>query len=102
MTIVKKEKVKKGQGTFCFEQQYADDTSWVTNVENVKNSIKEIASKELKQKNLIVNEDKTEEYKIHRKGSEDWKQCKFLGSMLGNSEDIKRRKSLSCATFSKN
>ena len=94
-------KSKKGQGKFCFEQQYADDTSWVTNVESTKISIKEIAAKELKDKNLIVNEDKTEDYCIKRNGNENWKKCKFLGSLLGNSEDIARRKQLACAAFSK-
>ena len=45
-TYCKNSKYKniKSQGTFCFEQQYADDTSWVTNVEEVKDSIKVIAA----------------------------------------------------------
>ena len=46
---------------FLIEQQYADGTSWVTNIKTVKESMKSNAPSELKRKNLIVNEDKTED-----------------------------------------
>ena len=56
----------------------------------------------LRNKNLLVNEDKTEEFTVSREGDTEWKKCKFLGSLLGNEEDIKRRKQLACAAFYKN
>ena len=48
----------------------------------------------LEEYNMIINQDKTEMYKISRKSDEEWKKCKYLGSMLGTEEDINRRRSL--------
>ena len=98
----KKKTVPKGQKAFCIEQQYADDTSWITTSEETKEKIKEVAPEILINKNLIVNADKTEEYTISRKSNKDWKKCKFLGSLLGNQEDITRRKQLANVAFAKN
>ena len=56
----------------------------------------------LREQNLLVNDDKTEEYVIHRKSDSEWKKCKLVGTLLGNDEDINRRKQLACAAFSKN
>ena len=53
-------------------------------------------------KNLLVNPEKTEEYSINRTSNQDWKNCKYLGSLLGDEEDIKRRKQLACDAFRKN
>ena len=44
----------------------ADDASWATNIENVKESMKSNAPSELKRKSLLVNEDKTEDYFIRK------------------------------------
>jgi len=46
-----------------------------------------------------VNETKTEEYTIKRKGEDAWKKCKHLGSLLDTENDINRRKSLATNTF---
>ena len=56
----------------------------------------------LTKKNLIANEDKTEDYEIFRNSSNEWKKCKLVGTLLGNEEDIKRRKQLACAAFAEN
>ena len=98
----KKNKINKSQKNFIIDQQYADDASWATTSEEAKNNIKTNVPKLLKNNNLLVNEDKTEDYKVTRGGEEDWKNCKFLGSLLGNNEDITRRKQLACAAFNKN
>ena len=45
----------KGNCGFLIEQQYADDASWVINIETVKESVKSNAPSELKRKNLLVN-----------------------------------------------
>ena len=85
------------------DQQYADDISYATTNKEVKNSIKEETPDTLKRKNLLVNNDKTEEYEIHRNSkNKEWQKCKLVGTLLGNDEDIKRRKQLACAAFSKN
>ena len=51
--------------------------------------------------NLLVNPEKKEEYSINRTSNQDWKNCKYLGSLLGDDEDIKRRKLLACEAFRK-
>ena len=49
----------------------------------------------------MVNKDKTERYAIKRNGSEEWKECKYLGSHLDTGKDIARRKKLANAAFNK-
>ena len=48
-----------------------------------------------------MNEAKTEEYVIKSGGKDDWKTCKYLGSMLDSEKDINRQKQLSMASFHK-
>ena len=98
----KKRITPKVQKTFTIEQQYADDTSWATTNKETIEEIKQTVPKILTNKNLIVNEDKTEEYIISRTSDPEWKKCKYLGSLSGNKEDINRRKQLACAAFNKN
>ena len=81
------------------DQQYADDTGWATRDREEVRAIKQIAPKKLKEKNLGVNESKTEEYEVKWKGDDEWKTAKYLGSLLETEQDIKRRKSLALATF---
>ena len=93
------------------DPKYADDTSWLTNgdyqiIENIKNKIPNI----LKERGLIINKDKTEEYQIKYtpipkkneiQNSKDWewKKCKILGSLIDTTEDFRRRKSLTLYNF---
>jgi hypothetical protein len=55
----------------------------------------------LEKRNLTVNEDKTEEYTVKRGGDEEWKKCKYLGSLLDTEEDIKRRRMLTNDAYNK-
>ena len=82
-------------------QQYADDISWATNVEHKIEKIKKTIPSQLKNYNLHINESKTEEYKIGRDGPEDWKKCKYLGTLLYTGSDIIRRKGLAISAFNK-
>ena len=91
--------IKKSQHCCYIPQQYADDGSWATTSEETKNSIKNNVPEQLRKHNLIVNDDKTEEFSINKDGDQSWRKCKFLGSLLGNNEDIQRRKQLACAAF---
>ena len=43
---------------------------------------------------LIMNEEKVEEFTVKRYGEETWKKCKLLGTLLDTEEDVKRRKVL--------
>ena len=99
----KKSITPKNQKSYLIEQQYADDVSWITTSNDAKEEIKTTVPAILTNSNLIVNSDKTEEYSISRTTSDDsWKTCKYLGSLLGTPEDVKRRKQLACAAFNKN
>ena len=104
-TYTKSDKHKitpKGQKAYLIDQQYADDASWITTSEKSKESVKQTTPQALKNKNLYVNEDKTEDFSVSRQSQDDWKNCKLVGSLLGNAEDIRRRKQLACAAFAKN
>ncbi len=84
------------------DQQYADDASWIgVNATKEIEKVKVVVPDKLKESNLKVNNDKTEEYKISSNGDPAWKKCKLLGSLLDSEEDIKRRKGLGINTYNK-
>ena len=75
--------------------QYADDICWLGmnckhSVEQVEGTIPDI----LASRNLLINKEKTEKYEIKKNGDGSWRKCKYLGTLLDTSEDIKRRKRL--------
>ena len=75
------------------DMQYADDISKITSDYNSIQHFKKIVPEKLKTRDLKINQEKTEEYTISKTRNE-WRKCKFLGSLLDTSEDIKRRKML--------
>jgi hypothetical protein len=80
--------------SFFIDHQYADDIGWIgVNAAHKTEHIKNKIPKKLAERNLQVNKDKTEEYIIER-NSNTWRKCKYLGSLLGTEEDLKRRKGL--------
>ena len=83
------------------KQEYADDLSRLTSDNNEIQFMKENLPKILKARDLIINEPKTEEYHIARKGKCDdkWKECKLLGSLLDTEKDIERRKCLAASVI---
>ena len=82
---------------------YADDCDFVRIDKEKTKLINEIVAPTLKEENLLVNEDKTEKTTIKRgdRIQETWRGVKKLGSLLGDSEDITRRKQLTSAAFNK-
>ena len=87
---------------FCVDQQYADDISWVANNKCKIDTIKDKIPQKLKERNLKVNQSKTEQYEIKRNGNdESWRKCKYLGTLLDTAEDISRRKQLSMMAYNK-
>ena len=58
------------------------------NIERVRDEIPE----KLKDRNLLINQEKTDEYTIEKDGDQHWRKCKNLRTMLDTTEDIKRRK----------
>ena len=55
----------------------------------------------LEERNLTINERKTIQHTINRTQKNDWKKCKYLGTLLDTETDIKRRKNLTCIAFNK-
>ena len=87
--------------TILIDQQYADDIGWAANnVQNISSLEANITAR-IHKYNLHVNKGKTEQYCIKRNGEEHWRKCKYLGSLLSTTEDIKRRKQLANAAYSK-
>ena len=60
---------------------------------NIEYAKKMLPSK-LSSQDLIMNEEKTEEFTIKRNGEKTWKKCKLLGMFLDTEEDVKQRKVL--------
>ena len=89
------------------EMIYADDCDFITEDEQVKRFVNNRSGDILLQQNLLVNNDKTENTTLERhpgKDSakkEDWRKVKKLGSLLGDREDIARRKQLSTTSLRK-
>lgn len=91
----------KQEPGFMIDQQYADDISWIATNEFQIEEIKKTVPIKLKRRNLTVNDTKTEQYKITRKGDKKWEKCKYLGSLLNTNDDINRRKRLAIVAYNK-
>ena len=77
---------------------YADDVDLIFDTEEEAQKYVPIISSTLRQWNLKVNESKTEITRIERY-QEEWKKVRKLGSLINESEDIKRRKVLAQNAF---
>ena len=80
---------------------YADDVDFVALDEHA--NIEEI-QRILAQYNLQVNREKTEYTNVERKSNsneEEWRNTKKVGSLIGDKEDIARRKTLWNIAFNK-
>ncbi len=64
--------------------QYADDISWITNNSEQVTEIEEAPSK-LGEKNLHVNDTKTERHDIERNAHTDWMKCNSWGVFVTQS-----------------
>ena len=71
--------------------QYADNITWVSTAKHRIDHIKKTIPGKLEERNLQMNESKTEEYIIELMGNDAWKGCKVLGSLLGTEKGISRR-----------
>ena len=83
------------------EMTYADDHDTITDSIEKRDRIMNIIAASLEHHNLQVNEDKTEHITLKRgnRDTELWRNVRKLGSLLGDKEDIARRKQLSCAAM---
>ena len=85
------------------ELQYADDADFITKDKKRDTTLNEIFSDILLKDNLKSNTLKTEHTIIERgnNNTELWRNVKKLGSLLGDKEDINRRKQLSIVSMNK-
>ena len=68
--------------------KYADDMSHISSdMRNIEHAKKRLPSK-LSLWDLIMNEEKPEEFTIKRNGEETWKKCKLLGMLLETEKDV--------------
>ena len=86
---------------------YADDCDFITEEDRIKKHINQNTDRTLLQHNLLVNNDKTENTTLERYPGKNaaekelWRKVKKLGSLLGDREDISRRKQLSTTSLRK-
>jgi hypothetical protein len=76
---------------------YADDSDYSTLSTSHRDRILDATYEILPQRNLKVNQDKTEHTMIKQSGNTQWRKVRKLGSLLGDSEDIAKRKQLAIA-----
>ena len=81
------------------DQKYSDDVSWITNHDDTVLQLRKEVPSILKEKNLQTNVGKTEQHEVKRNGSNSWKKCKYLGSLLDTEHDISRRKILATTAY---
>ena len=84
------------------EAIYADDTDFTSTDHEYLSKVNEIAPAALGEWFLYVNVDKTERTNIKReidRVAEKWRMTKKLGSLLGDVEDLSRRKMLAVTAF---
>lgn len=85
------------------ELAYADDVDLVSTSQQWLDEVEVTMVRVLAEWSLKVNPDKTERTTLVRqpdRADEAWRGCKKLGSLIGDAEDIQRRKQLASLTFS--
>ena len=84
--------------------EYADDTDFISTSRPFLNDIERIAPPCLAEWSLTINGSKTERTSISRhvdRIEEEWRMTRKLGSLLGEAEDVARRKQLANVAFRK-
>ena len=84
---------------------YADDVDFISNSNAFLNEVQRLAPGCLLQCHLIINESKTEHNNILRRNTRDveqWRKTRKPDSLLGDAEDMTRRKQLTAVAFPKN
>jgi hypothetical protein len=82
---------------------YADDTDFLSHSTQYIEEVRRKAPSVLKEWDLVVNDEKTDLTTLKRdeKENENWRATKKLGTLLGDHEELKRRKQLAAAAFQK-
>ena len=83
------------------EEVYADDTDFTSDSKEQKDKVVKAAEKVFPTRNLKTNEHKTEHTGVERgdRNTETWTHVKIVGSLIGDAEDITKRKQLAIASM---
>ena len=84
--------------------EYADDTDFISTSRSFFDDIERIAPPCLAEWSLTINGSKTKRTSISRhvdRIEEEWRMTRKLGSLLGEAEDVARRKQLANVAFRK-
>ena len=84
--------------------EYADDTDFISTSRLFLDDIERIAPACLAEWSLTINASKTERFSVCRHADrvdEEWRMTRKLGSLLGEAEDVARRKQLANVAFRK-
>ena len=84
--------------------EYADDTDFISTSRLFLDDIERIAPTCLAEWSLTINASKTERSSVCRHADrvdEEWRMTRKLGSLLGEAEDVARRKQLANVAFRK-
>ena len=76
------------------DPKYAGGITLICSKEAKINQAERVSPSMLSEEGLYINKSKTEKYHISKCSDTKWKSCKYLGSLIGTEEDIKRRKGL--------
>ena len=81
---------------------FADDSDFPTQNITEKQQVLDVTYRIFPESNVKVNEDKTEHTFVKLGNEEEeWRNMRKLGSLLGDKEDIARRKQLAAAVMDK-
>ena len=94
---------KTEKSSLSKEIVYADDTAYIFKTKEEKNKMIEPANALFPSRNLKINEEKTERTFLHRRDciTKTWRNVKKAGYLLGDFEDITRRKQLAISSTNK-
>ena len=84
---------------YIIDQQYADDIGFISNNKDIINKAMKTITPILEERNLTINEKKTIQHTINRTHKNDWKKCKYLGTLLDTETDIEQCKNLTYIAF---
>ena len=81
------------------DPKYADGITFIRSEKAKINQVERVLPSKLSEEGLYIKKSKTEKYHISKCSDRKWKSCKYLGSLIGTKEDIKRRKGLLMTTI---
>ena len=72
------QKIDNNNNFLTIDQQYADDIGWASTGQHIIENIEKKVPHALKKRNLKINPEKTEKYRITRNGDTEWKNANML------------------------